>query len=114
MFLIESAMETMANPRRDKVFDPFPSYFLQDPTKAIKMERGNVLHNQKLNAYKDFAKLDRVRNQLNLIQLEQTLNTVPNDTALRLAIGNDPYRLVRFIVTSCKVDLKQTQIDGMT
>lgn len=107
MFLIESAFMTITSPNGPSRFDPFPSHFLLDQGKKMLFKRGNVHSNSKLGQYKNFDLLKKIVGEFPVAKLETCIKESSNDNDLRKLIGDDAYRLVRFIITTCVIYLKQ-------
>lgn len=118
-FIIDSAFDAILSPRKYDIFEPFPTYFLKN-TDDIKdsslVTRGSMskLSGQNYDDYKDFDKITKIVKRFNNAKSMREFfsfvyNICKDDDEIVKEYGNeygeDFYRLVRFIITSCKIDI---------
>ncbi len=101
-FLIQSANDAVVN--RPDIFEPFPTQFL---VADVKLERGNIskLKGVSYDKYKDFTKLKKCLSDFNFEKLLKIAELTNSDYELAKVLGEDLYKLIRFIIMSCKVDI---------
>lgn len=101
-FLIQSAEDAYKN--RKDIFEPFPTQFLKE---NIQLERKTIskLKGISLDKYKDFQKLSECFEKLDFNKLIKMSELVSSDYDLARSIGEDVYKLIRFIIMSCKVNI---------
>jgi len=115
-FLIESAIDAIDCPRRNDIFEPFPTYFLKDKTLDV-AERGTM---SKINSVnhdnnKDFDKLKSTLGGFNIHKFETLASNAKSDIELSEIIGKDLYILIRFILMSIRVHIhRNDQMLGLT
>jgi ubiquitin-protein ligase len=106
-FLLESALEAMKCDRKYDIFEPFPRTFLEYD--GIDIQRGAMskLSGKNYDQLKDFKKLYSVTNKLDINNLCEKIKLCYDDRELEKEIGLDLYKFIRFVVLSCKVDIKK-------
>lgn len=106
-FILESAFDAITCNRKYDIFEPFPKHFLTKDGVDAGVKRGEVskLIGKNFDQYKDFAKLESIVKSTSVDKIFDAVDTCLDDAELRKVIGDDTYKLVRFIITSCKSDL---------
>lgn len=108
VFLVQSAIAAINSSRKLDIFEPFPRHFLTiDISDKDYGERGTMtkLTNKNYDTYKDFGFIERTIMNLDVDGLYDIIMGCKNDLDLVKIIGNDLYILIKFIITSCKVDI---------
>ena len=105
-FLIESAKDAITSERKMDIFEPFPKYFMKGHVDTI---RGQVskLAGKDYDYLKDFARLENVMAKLDIKKFFEQCDMSLDDLELTKMIGEDCYRLIRFIILSCRMELRK-------
>jgi ubiquitin-conjugating enzyme E2 Q len=110
-FLFDSAKDAITCERKFDIFEPFPTYFLKDRT-VVTTKRGDLsaLKMTDYNNLKDFDRLTSVINRIKINKFIEAADIAYDDAELIKDVGDDIYSLMRFIVLSCKVQLKPDKL----
>lgn len=108
-FLLESALDAITCSRNYDIFEPFPKHFMKQPRikKNINIKRGELskLKGQDIDDLKDFNRLINLVKDFDITNFFTQADTCYDDQELAKMIGPDMYMLIRFIITSCKVEI---------
>jgi ubiquitin-protein ligase len=109
-FLLKTAYNAINSQRRDKIFEPFPTNFLLD--KNVQLERGKLssLSKQDLKSYKDFDSLDTIVKKYPITKLLATISTCKTDRDIADEIGDNVYKLIKFIIKSNRTKMRSCQL----
>lgn len=107
IFLIESAIDAMKSGRRDKIFEPFPKIFMIDENKD-ELERGKmtILATNAVNTNKNYQLIDTILSKYSVKELINLCQKTDTDFNLLTIIGDDWYKLLKFILKSNQTDIK--------
>jgi ubiquitin-protein ligase len=110
-FLFDSAKDAITCARKYDIFEPFPVYFLKSKN-GTRLKRGDmsILAGANYNDMKDFDKLQLVLNKIKINKFLEAADLLYDDQELLKEFGEDIYSLMRFIVLSCKVELKPDKL----
>lgn len=110
-FLFDSAKDAITCDRKYDIFEPFPRYFLKDRNASIS-KRGEMsaLNMIDYNNLKDFDKITSVTNKIKINKFIEAADIAYDDMELIKEVGDDIYSLMRFIILSCKVQLKPDKL----
>jgi ubiquitin-protein ligase len=105
-FLIISAFDAINSERRLDIFEPFPTHFLKYSIPDIKRGTISKLEGKNYDSSKDFDRLSKIINGFNVNHFSDLVAKSKSDEQIFHQIGKDLYILLRFILMSCKVDIK--------
>jgi ubiquitin-protein ligase len=110
-FLYDSAKDAVKCARKYDIFEPFPTYFLKK-SDTVKIVRGKMsaLTGQQYNDLKDFDKLGKVFNKIKINKFLEAADLSYDDLELIKEIGHDMYSLMRFVILSCKFELRPDKL----
>lgn len=101
-FLVDSGFQAIQSNRNKNIFEPFPPHFLNKKNvKNIKRGEMSKLKGIDYDDQKDFNKLLPLAKK----PVKELVIENKNDISLCKLWSIDLYLLVRFIITSCKVDI---------
>lgn len=109
-FLIESAIDAIKCNRRSDIFEPFPKHFLKNSSVQIKRGEMSKLTSDisvgaEYDAAKDFNRLNSIIDKFTIKNFFDIVDTCYDDAELIKMIGDDMYKLIRFIIMSSKIQL---------
>ena len=114
MLNIITAFAAIKSPNRNKIFEPFPIYFLND--KKIMNElydiRGTLssLLNVDHSNYKNFGKLLSLVDNFDITYFFEKLDKFCDDGEILNYFGKEIYILLRFIVSNSKINIAEDNI----
>jgi len=111
-FLIESAFDAATCQRKYDIFEPFPEYFMKSSSSNIKKNRikNNLskLGGEDYDNLKNFLLIEKVIEKINEFKIGKLIEEIQfmsSDAQIIKMFGEEIYRLIRFIIMSCKVEL---------
>jgi ubiquitin-conjugating enzyme E2 Q len=109
-FIIDSAFDAILSDRKYDIFEPFPTHFLKNKESIkenIASTRGKMSKIVGINYdnYKDFDKITGIVNSMNINKFFEFVDICGDDNEIVKEYGDDIYSLIRFIITSCKIDI---------
>jgi ubiquitin-protein ligase len=102
-FLVASSAEALKN--RPDIFEPFPTHFLKTTEKVLTRGQISKLSGKNYDNLKDFERLNKCMTSFDFGNFLKVTQIVTSDYDLAKLIGVDVYKLIRFIILSCKVDI---------
>ena len=109
-FIIDSAFDAILSQRKYDIFEPFPTYFLKN-TDEIKdsslATRGSMskISGQNYDDYKDFDRITNIVKSFKTKDFFEFIDICKDDDEIVKEYDEDVYTLIRFIITSCKIDI---------
>lgn len=104
--IITTAYASMTSPRRLDVFEPFPSLVSNQ-----KLERGLLSALNKVKIKKDFNIIDQfVKTFPTPENIINVIKQCENDMQLKARIGDEFYQIIKFVISSNKTSIKNTEL----
>lgn len=107
-FLIQTGLAAIKSNRKDKIFEPFPTRFLNDPSKQIKRGDMSALNGTEIS--KNFNIINSLIGTQNYGGLYSRIMQCSTDEELSELIGFELFYLIRFIIMSNKMDIKHVKL----
>lgn len=116
--LLDTAFGAACCRRKIDIFEPFPKHFLSEHKVDIDANRGKMsaLKGTNYNSSKKFNELDTIILKYSVKYILDKISESKDDKEFEKTVGTDAYKLIRFVLTSCKVDIcidHENSSDGM-
>jgi ubiquitin-protein ligase len=108
-FLLNTCFSALLSKRRNKIFEPFPPKFILSKDNNF-IGRGKLSELENIQIYKDFNIIDFLIKNITPNYIINSIKKCSTDNELCNIIGQELYYLLKFMISTNKIDLKHVEL----